>query len=49
MGGQHRIHVLADALLRHGTLSGDEIGGLASLSRRIRVVHGPSMAASAVA
>ena len=25
MGAHHRIHLLADALLRHGTLSGDEI------------------------
>jgi hypothetical protein len=38
---QHRVRLLADALLRHGTLSGDEIGGLTSLSRRIRVVHAP--------
>jgi hypothetical protein len=38
----HRIVAIADALLRNGSLSGDEIlDDLASnqLSRRIRVVH----------
>jgi hypothetical protein len=29
-GAQHRIHLLADALLRHGILSGDEIFELAA-------------------
>ena len=40
----HRIVAIADALLRNGSLSGDEIlDDLASnqLSRRIRVVHAP--------
>jgi hypothetical protein len=49
---QHRICLLADAFLRNGSLSGDEdIGSCVEphLSRRIRVVHAPSMAACAVA
>jgi hypothetical protein len=49
---QHRICLLADAFLRNGSLSGDkDIGSCVEphLSRRIRVVHAPSMAACAVA